>query len=110
MEELVDRARLVRDRQLSPTEEEEVYDIFRQMTNAHVREPDCSESECALCGFLDCPFEDPLHYHHDGCPSCWTAKNQNRLDEIMKQHDVERKMADLEIAEKPGDPPSRVPP
>jgi hypothetical protein len=21
----------------------------------------------------DCPFEEPLHNHHDGCPSCETA-------------------------------------
>lgn len=25
--------------------------------------------ECSLCGILDCPYDDPLHYHHDGCPS-----------------------------------------
>ena len=20
----------------------------------------------------DCPYNEPLHYHHDGCPSCST--------------------------------------
>lgn len=30
----------------------------------------CTVSECMLCGELDCPFGEPLHYHHDGCPAC----------------------------------------
>lgn len=28
--------------------------------------------ECSVCSILDCPEQDPLHYHHDGCPSCST--------------------------------------
>lgn len=24
-------------------------------------------------GAPDCPHGDPLHFHHDGCPSCETA-------------------------------------
>ena len=23
-----------------------------------------------------CPFKDPLHFHHDGCPSEWAADEQ----------------------------------
>lgn len=30
--------------------------------------------ECLACGRRDCPQSDPMHYHHDGCPSCWTAE------------------------------------
>ena len=26
--------------------------------------------ECIECGRRDCPFQEPLHYHHDGCPCC----------------------------------------
>ena len=26
---------------------------------------------------LDCPYSDPLHLHHDGCPSCYTEKEKN---------------------------------
>jgi hypothetical protein len=26
--------------------------------------------ECIKCGERDCPDGEPLHYHHDGCPSC----------------------------------------
>ena len=31
----------------------------------------CAEKdpECSVCSVLDCPMGDPLHYHHDGCPS-----------------------------------------
>ena len=30
----------------------------------------CSENECSVCAKIICPFEDDLHLHHDGCPSC----------------------------------------
>lgn len=26
--------------------------------------------ECLACGATDCPNDEPLHYHHDGCPAC----------------------------------------
>jgi len=32
------------------------------------------ENECAACSILDCKYNDPLHYHHDGCPSEWTRE------------------------------------
>lgn len=32
----------------------------------------CPDAECEICGMFDCPENDPLHYHHDGCPSCET--------------------------------------
>jgi len=35
----------------------------------HHGEP-CRSEECQLCGVLDCPHNEPLHYHHDGCPAC----------------------------------------
>lgn len=34
--------------------------------------------ECSLCGILDCPYDDPLHYHHDGCPSEYCQEQQER--------------------------------
>jgi hypothetical protein len=37
----------------------------------------CEDNECAACGFLCCPFYDPLHFHHDGCPMCATSITQN---------------------------------
>jgi hypothetical protein len=41
--------------------------------------PDCTgvtetcqrdSGECMVCGHRDCPFGEPLHWHHDGCPVC----------------------------------------
>ncbi len=26
--------------------------------------------ECMVCSVRDCPHQEPLHYHHDGCPAC----------------------------------------
>lgn len=30
----------------------------------------CKIDECMLCGVRNCPENEPLHYHHDGCPAC----------------------------------------
>lgn len=30
----------------------------------------CPNDECLVCGVRDCPDDEPLHYHHDGCPAC----------------------------------------
>jgi hypothetical protein len=30
----------------------------------------CSDQECLRCGELVCPHDEPLHFHHDGCPAC----------------------------------------
>lgn len=30
----------------------------------------CPNDECAVCSVRDCPGQDLLHYHHDGCPHC----------------------------------------
>lgn len=35
------------------------------------------DGECAICGKIMCPFGDPLHFHHDGCPSCATAPSDH---------------------------------
>lgn len=39
----------------------------------------CPIEECFLCAVRDCPGNEPLHYHHDGCPYCEfgvTARNE----------------------------------
>lgn len=43
---------------------EETYELDHPPTK------DCPYLECTICSERDCPHEDPLHYHHDGCPSC----------------------------------------
>lgn len=25
---------------------------------------------CEQCGWIFCPYNEPLHFHHDGCPCC----------------------------------------
>lgn len=30
----------------------------------------CPDDECHVCGGIVCPYCEPLHFHHDGCPAC----------------------------------------
>lgn len=30
----------------------------------------CDDYECITCGAIMCPYGEPLHNHHDGCPAC----------------------------------------
>lgn len=30
----------------------------------------CGDPECIVCGAIVCPHQEPLHFHHDGCPAC----------------------------------------
>jgi hypothetical protein len=34
----------------------------------------CDKSDCLICGVLDCPRREPLHYDKDGCPACSERK------------------------------------
>ena len=38
----------------------------------------CPNEECMVCGVRECPNNEPLHYHHDGCPACW--QEQEKID------------------------------
>jgi hypothetical protein len=31
---------------------------------------ECTDGECMVCGVIICPYHEPLHFHHDGCPAC----------------------------------------
>lgn len=31
---------------------------------------ECSDPECGECARIICPYHEPLHFHHDGCPAC----------------------------------------
>lgn len=46
---------------------------------------ECPSSECVQCGIIICPHSEPLHYHHDGCPSCDDSDATGHLsdDEFM---------------------------
>lgn len=30
----------------------------------------CDKDDCLICGVIDCPHNEPLHYDKDGCPAC----------------------------------------
>lgn len=39
---------------------------------------------CDQCGDIFCPWGEPLHFHHDGCPCCamvepWDQASVNRM-------------------------------
>ncbi len=34
----------------------------------------CRDVECWMCSMKRCPNFDPMHFHHDGCPSCIDRK------------------------------------
>jgi hypothetical protein len=34
--------------------------------------------ECWRCGEICCPHKDQMHFHHDGCPSCCIARNEEQ--------------------------------
>lgn len=40
------------------------------------------DGECLACGERDCPHAEPLHYHHDGCPSCTEAIPEEKAPEV----------------------------
>lgn len=44
--------------------------VHRCELDAAIQE--CPDYECLTCGVLFCPWGEPLHFHHDGCPSCET--------------------------------------
>lgn len=52
---------------------EEFVDYMESLKAQIPNHPDrllCDDWECIICALRDCPFGEPLHYHHDGCPAC----------------------------------------
>lgn len=45
-------------------------DTYIKMDPDHPPTDECPDMECMQCGMRDCPDNEPLHYHHDGCPCC----------------------------------------
>lgn len=39
----------------------------------------CDDMECIFCSALICPYGEPLHFHHDGCPICSYDEQGNLL-------------------------------
>lgn len=40
----------------------------------------CTDVECMRCGVLECPHEEPLHLHHDSCPSCISHQQDQKTN------------------------------
>jgi hypothetical protein len=68
-------------------------------TAAEVEAQPGSEVLCPRCAHVFCPSDDPLHFHHDGCPSCSPALADaiGERDFWKAQHDD--KQTALEMAE-----------
>jgi len=49
-------------------------DHLRAQVPGHPSLEDCPDQECPVCGIRSCPHGDPMHFHHDGCPSCFEYK------------------------------------
>lgn len=41
----------------------------------------CPVAECPTCSEIVCPYGDRLHFHHDGCPSCYSPVPAKALGE-----------------------------
>jgi hypothetical protein len=48
------------------------FDRLLAMVDALLNHCDKDGGECHVCSQIVCPHKDPLHFHHDGCPSCET--------------------------------------
>jgi hypothetical protein len=44
-------------------------------------------SECYECSWICCPHQDPMHFHHDGCPSCAEDQPRPRCDGCHQEID-----------------------
>lgn len=85
-----DVARLIRgDGPLAPLDAVFFPNYVRRQVHAelpsHPPTDVCEEPECLVCAFRDCPYQEPLHYHHDGCPACWAHEQADREAELRAQ-------------------------
>lgn len=67
-------AELIKERLLAATRgpvDRMVSDLLKEV-EGHPSTDECTEGECMVCSIRDCPHKEPLHYHHDGCPACFT--------------------------------------
>ena len=50
---------------------------FEEEVKDHPPTSECPDPECIICGYRDCSHNEPLHYHHDGCPACFAEEMKN---------------------------------
>lgn len=48
--------------------------VLKARLVGHPSQADCKDGECMVCAIRPgvCEFTEPLHFHHDGCPACYT--------------------------------------
>lgn len=52
---------------------------LRESARNHPPYAECDDAECMVCGVRDCPHGEPLHYHHDECPACYTMATTDKV-------------------------------
>lgn len=43
---------------------------LNKLVDWHINHCEKNGGECIECSIQHCPRKEPLHFHHDGCPSC----------------------------------------
>jgi len=46
------------------------------------------DDDCYICSIRDCPYNEPLHHHHDGCPSCYSSQSEVNNIEDKKEDNI----------------------
>jgi hypothetical protein len=54
----------------TPTKAEKEIERLKVIIGQLLNHCDKEGGECSYCSQLICPHKDPMHFHHDGCPSC----------------------------------------
>jgi len=47
----------------------------------------CGGDECMECGEIVCPYGEPLHLHHDGCPACDFDSEEEYWEALAKRYE-----------------------
>lgn len=73
--------------------------LRRELAEAHRKMDEllahCPEGECEVCGTIICKYKDPMHFHHDGCPSCWQDETTPDQPDAAKPKDGDLIVGDM---------------
>lgn len=51
----------------------------------------CKDGECSVCAEIICKHHEPLHFHHDGCPSCESNPTADQIGKAwLEDSSIER--------------------
>lgn len=67
-------------------------------TVEHPETAACPDLECMQCAVRDCPHGEPLHYHHDGCPSCCSKNTAASVPRLFLAAYVDGEIAGIASA------------